>query len=919
MLGTAGRAAEARSVGKFLDRARAQPSALFVDGEAGIGKTTLWLAAIQHAQQDGFVVLSVQGAPTESVLAYGGLADLVEAVDAETWARLPEPQRVAMRAVVDYREAAGGDDARAVSAGFLTLVHTLAERSPVLIAVDDIPWIDRSTRDVLAFAARRLDGPVGLLVTERLRADIASASSWLRMLRPESSQTLTMGPLSLGKLHSVLSSRLGQSFARPTMSRIAAISGGNPFYALELGRALLRNPRGMDVALPGTLTELVSARIGSLPQEVLTSLLAVACAGAPSIMTVAQAIGCDVAETVDLLSRAEDEGIVRFDGHRVRFSHPLLVQGVYAGAPPSARRTMHHRLATVVDEPELKARHLALGATTADPATLEMLDEAARSASARGAPAAAAELLDIAIRHDPDGAPQRRIRAARYHLAAGDARAARELLEPTVEALPEGPLRAKALAQWAAVHLFDDNFLEAAALLQRALSEAGDNPARRAQISTALAFALFNGGHIEAAVACVEQAESFAETAGFPLLACQALTIRVHLHFMRGDGLDENALQRAMMLESESGHVPAPFRPSLHHACLLSWTGQIEEGRDELLAIRKRCIERGEESDLLPVTFNSFLAELWLGHIDAAQAVAADAMERAEQLGGELAPGIAHTMQAALAAFAGREDAARQAAKRALSASRRSGATTLLVWPISILGFLELSLHNHDAAAAVFDPALAVLDTMPNSTEIITAPFVADAAEVLIELGRTERADALVERLHRNGKRLGRHWLLAVSARCRGMLHAARGDLTAATECAEEALEAHDRLPMPFERARTELLLGKLQRRRRHREAATEALRSSLAVFDDYGSPLWAARARTELARLDSVSGASATLTATEQRVAELAAAGHTNRDIAATLFISPKTVEANLARTYRKLGIRSRSQLARHVHPTDV
>ena len=124
---------------------------------------------------------------------------------------------------------------------------------------------------------------------------------------------------------------------------------------------------------------------------------------------------------------------------------------------------------------------------------------------------------------------------------------------------------------------------------------------------------------------------------------------------------------------------------------------------------------------------------------------------------------------------------------------------------------------------------------------------------------------------------------------------------------------------MPFERARTELLLGKLQRRRRHREAATEALRSSLAVFDDYGSPLWAARARTELARLDSVSGASATLTATEQRVAELAAAGHTNRDIAATLFISPKTVEANLARTYRKLGIRSRSQLARHVHPTDV
>ncbi|WP_370332623.1 LuxR C-terminal-related transcriptional regulator [Mycolicibacterium hippocampi] len=919
MLGAAEKVARARSVGKFLGLARVQPSALFIDGEAGIGKTTLWLETIQRARESGFAVLSAQGAPTESVLAYGGLADLVSNVDVEVWAGLSEPQRAAMLGAVDHREIVGGvDDARAVSAGFLTLVHGLAARAPVLIAVDDIPWIDRSTRDVLAFVARRIDRPVGLLVTERLRPDVASASTWLRMLRPESSQNLTLGPLSLGKLHSVLSGRLGRSFPRPTMARIAEISGGNPFYALELGRALLRDPRGTDVALPGTLAELVSARVGSLPEEVLTCLLAVACAGTVSTTTVAQAIDRDAAETHDLLSRAEDDGIVGFDGHRVRFAHPLLAQGVYAGATPSARRTMHRRLADVIDEPELKARHLALGATAADPETLEKLDDAARSASARGAPAAAAELLDIAVRHDPDSTPQRRIRAARHHLAAGDPRAARALLESVVEALPNGSLRSKALAQLAAVHLFDNHFLEAAALLERALAEAGEDPARRAQILTALAFAVFNGGHVEASIAYIEQAEAFSERAGLPLLSCQALTMRIHFRFMRGDGLDEAALQRAMLLESEAGHVPAPFRPSLHRACLLSWTGRLAEGRDELLAIRRRCIERGEESEMLPVTFNSFLVELWLGNIDAAQAVAADAMERAEQLGGALAPGIAHTMHAALAAYAGNEEAARGFAEEAIATSRRSGAMTLLVWPISILGFLEVSLHNHEAAIATLEPALDVLDTMPESTEIITAPFVADAAEALVEAGRWERAESLIERLERNGARLGRTWLLAVSARCRGMLHAANGDLAAATRSTEEALKAHEQLPMPFERARSELLLGKLQRRRRHREAATDSLRRSLKVFDEYGAPLWAERARAELARTDVTSGGPAVLTASEQRVAELAAAGRTNRDIAAALFISPKTVEANLGRAYRKLGIRSRSQLARHVDPRD-
>ncbi len=701
------------------------------------------------------------------------------------------------------------------------------------------------------------------------------------------------------------------------MARIAEHSAGNPFYALGLGRALLSDPSGATAGLPGTLAELVTARIRTLPPEVLAPLLAVACVGAPATATVARAIDTDVEQTVALLEHAEDQGIVTFDGYRVRFSHPLLAQGVYTGAAPSVRRAMHRRLAAILDEPELKARHLALATAVADPETLTMLDEAARSARDRGAPAAAAELLDIAIRLDQHTTPQRRIRAARQHLAAGDAGAARALLESALAELPDGQLRSRALAQLATVHLFDDNFLEAAALLERALAGAGEDLAQRAQISVTLAFALSNAGHLDAAIAGIEQAEEWAERLGYAPLLCQALTMRVHLHFLRGDGFDEPALQRALQLEDESDDIPQAFRASLHHGLFLAWTGRLHDGRDELLAIRRRCIERGEESEMQPVTFNSFLVELWLGNIEGARQVSADGTERAEQLGGALAPGIAHTMRAALAAYTGAETAAREAAHEALAASRRSGATTLLVWPISILGFIELSLKDFDAAVAVLDPALQVLESVPTATEIITAPFVADAAEALVEAGHLDRAESLITRLEQNGSRLQRPWLLAVSARCRGMLHAAHGDVAAAVDSATAALRVHENLPMPFERARTELLLGRLQRRRRHRDVAAATLRRSLEVFDGHGATPWAERALAELARITTPTAGPATvLTPTERRIAELAAAGLTNRDIAGALFISPKTVEANLARTYRKLGIRSRSQLGQHVPP---
>jgi DNA-binding NarL/FixJ family response regulator len=222
-------------------------------------------------------------------------------------------------------------------------------------------------------------------------------------------------------------------------------------------------------------------------------------------------------------------------------------------------------------------------------------------------------------------------------------------------------------------------------------------------------------------------------------------------------------------------------------------------------------------------------------------------------------------------------------------------------------------LGNYDAAVTALEPLLSEVEAEPRATEIFLAAFLPDAAEALIHLRRLDEAEPLVEALERNGRRLDRAWMLAVGARCRGLLQAAQGDLDDASRAVEAAMAEHERLPMPFERARTQLLLGRLQRRLGHRDAATKTLRDALESFERLGTPLWADRARAEFARAEASSrGPAGGLTPSEQQVAELAALGMKNRDVAAALFISPKTVEVNLARIYRKLGIRSRAELGR-------
>jgi DNA-binding CsgD family transcriptional regulator len=227
-----------------------------------------------------------------------------------------------------------------------------------------------------------------------------------------------------------------------------------------------------------------------------------------------------------------------------------------------------------------------------------------------------------------------------------------------------------------------------------------------------------------------------------------------------------------------------------------------------------------------------------------------------------------------------------------------------------MLGFLEVSLGRYAAALAVLDELITTFPTKPTGTEIISATFIPDAVEAMVGLGRIDDAEPLITALERNGARLDRPWMLAVGARCRAMALAARGELPEAEAAARRAMTEHERLPMPFERARTQLLLSQILRRRKQRLAAATMLAEVLSEFDRIGASLWAARARDDLDRNRQVSAGASGLTAAEQRVAARAAAGSSNREIAAELFVSVKTVETNLTSVYRKLGIRSRSQL---------
>lgn len=901
------------AVTDFLTALADGPTCLVIEGDAGIGKTRLWLAALDEAQNRGYRVLSARAGQGETSMAYAVVADLFDGVDGSHTAHLPHVQRLALDRILLRGEVDGPDtDQRTAAAAVLSTVEQLCRDTPVVLAIDDVQWLDVCSRELIAFIARRLSGKVGILATERTEPG-AYATGWLQLPDPERMHRHRVPPLTLGGLHAMLSERLGRSFPRPTLIRIAETSGGNPLYALELARAMSEHTAAGEPVLPATLAEVVRRHIEGLDERVRDVLLAAACVAAPTVDLVANVTENTPDDVIALMEIAEGEGIIDIDGYRLRFSHPLLARGVYSEAGPARRRHMHRRLADVIAQPELKARHLALAATSQDDDTLAALDAAADVARTRGAPASAAELLEFAMRLGGD-TDLRRLQAASHYYTAGDSVRAEALLRATLPRMPRSPLRSLASMQLAQISLDHSGFRQAKELLAQALADTDSDVTLQVSCLLALALAQGNSGDHEESVYSAERAVTLAEHAGHPQLISQALTVRVMTRFLHGYGVDQDDLDRALRLEDPDAEVPLTFQAHAAAGILKGWTGQLDEAHDVMLALSKHALDRGADRDLLAIANHGAINEVWRGNLDGAATLAEDALQRAEQLGGDHMRIVALGLRATVHAYAGREHAARADIGAALELAGRFDTERMAWWAQAALGFLEVSLSNHTSAVTAVEPALRVYRQTPGC-EIVSAWFLPDAIEAFVAVGRVADAEALIADLETDGRRLDRPWMLAMAARGRAMVLAAAGDIEAAVDTTGAAMRHHERLAMPFERARTALLLGQLQRRHRRKEAAAATLRAALDVFERIGTELWAQRTRAELARVNVRPTKDQRLTPSEQRVAELAAAGMSNRDIATSLFISIKTVEANLGRVYRKLGVRGRAALGRHLN----
>jgi DNA-binding CsgD family transcriptional regulator len=895
-----GRDAELAQLEEFIAGLDGDFSAAMLRGEPGIGKTTIWEEGVSRARAAGAAVLTARPVEAEAGLSFAGLGDLLAPLGDLTVAPLPGPQREALAAaLLEAPAPAEGIDERAVCAATLSLLRSVSRERSVLVAVDDAQWLDSPTERVLGFVLRRL-------TAERLRFLFTVRSSESTSLAPFAQTAIEVGPVTVATLHELIKLHAGRTFPRPLLVQIARVSGGNPFYALEIARELERRPPvDGHVPISAGLTALVEARIDRLPARTRSALLTAAALAQPTV------------ELIDpeLLAPAEEAGMVRIDAGRIQFAHPIFASVVYGRASNAARRGLHRKLAALVTDLEERARHLALGSAGPDEGIARELDAAGKLAGARGASDAAAELMELALRLTPaaDGGRrvERLVATSRLHFDAGDLGRAQSLLETAVDEAPPGALRAEALEVLGQIHSRRSSFPRMAEFAAQALDAAGDDQRLRAEIHLDLAFCSANMGDFPGAVPHARAAVEGAEHVGQDALLADALSVLTMAEFLSGWGFSEERMATALAREDPHRARPLFTQPSLVEGLLLLWTARCDRSIEVLDALRTRMTELGQESGLPIVAIYLVWASVWKGNFAAAKRYGDESRQMAALLDDLMATAIALSASALARAHVGEVEEARAEAREALQAFDRLEWIPGTIWPLWALGFLELSVGDPVAAHAALGPLADTLLAMGLGDPVLGV-FLPDEIEALVSLGELDRAEQLVEPIERRGRELDRPWALAVAARSRGLIAAARGDLSAAVASIDEALAQLDRTELPFERARTLLVLGQLRRRGKQRAQARGALTAALALFEEMGAPLWADKARAELARVGRRTAASDELTATERRLAELAAAGLTNREVAERAFVTVKTVEANLTRVYRKLGVRSRTALAR-------
>ena len=902
-----GRGDELEAIQAFL--AEPAPSALLLDGDAGIGKTSLWRLGIELADEAGQRVLAARPAAAEAELSFAGLADLLADCLDDVLPGLPQPQRRALEvALLRVEERGNPPDPRAIGTGVLGALGALARHGEVLVAIDDLQWLDAASAAALTFAARRLRAePIRFLLTQRSSPD-AEPAPLRGALSEERLRRLHVEPLSPGAVAHVVRTRLDVTFPRRIFRRIYATSGGNPFFALELSRALDRRGGSVDpdesLPVPPTLHGLVVERMADLPPRTREALLLAALASQPTLDLVDRALG----DAWKRLRPAVEAETIELDEGHIRFAHPLIASVAEADAGQRRVRETHHRLAELVEDPEERALHLSLAAEGPDEAVASALEDAARTSAARGAPDIAALFAERAMRLTPPGrdvdTQRRAVLASEHHFDSGALERARALLEDVVENAPRGSIRLDALMLLSNVRFQQEGVVPGLEPQLAALEEAGDDIARRAAVETTLAWGFHVAGDLDGALEHARAGAELAERAGDPETLAPALAILAMTEFIVAHGVRWELLERAVALEPPRA-LPLN-RARWIFAMLLELTCEFGRSRTMLESLVAQSRERGEDLELPYLLNHLARVALRAGDWAAAERFAREARDLTLELGARPEESFTVSTCALVDACRGRVDQARAQLKRGLELAERTGMTPARFELLTTAGFLELSVGDAKAAARALEP-LPHEAAAAGFREPSVFRFQGDQIEALVALGRLDEAEALLGPFETSGGR----WGTAVAGRSRGLLQAARGDVMEALATLQGARESVAALGEPLELARTQLALGAVQRRTKQRKTARESLAEARTIFQQLGAELWVERARHELARIGGRAPSDGALTPMERRVAELVSAGKSNREAAAELVVTVRTIETHLSRIYRKLGVRSRTELA--------
>jgi DNA-binding CsgD family transcriptional regulator len=911
-----GREAELVALREFVGSIVDGAAALVLEGEAGMGKTTLWTAGIQEADARSLHVLRALPAESESALSFAGVGDLLDPVLDDALDPLPAGQKRALSRALVLEDAEGpAPDPHAVGVALLNALRALAADRPLLVAFDDVQWLDTASAAALAYAARRLrEERVGVLLSRRRNLESPLLEELRRSFPADRFIGVEVGPLDVGALHRVVQEHLGIVLPRPLLAEVHQASGGNPFYALEIVRMLRRTgvsvEAGQPLPVPESLHELVHGRLLALPAESREFLVAAAAHAHPTVSITEAATG--VGRGVGLAPALEAR-VVELDGERIRFTHPLLAAGAYETSDPLRRQEIHARLAQLLEDPEARAWQLAASVNQPDEEVAVALEEAAEHARARGAPRPAALLLDRARELTPaalrDDAYRRAINAAYLHYESGDSPRAESQLHDVIAELPRGRQRALAVVRLARVRSYEAQ-VEAADLFVQAIDEADGDREILAIAHDGVAACLFRlRERLPEAVEHAERAGVLALELGDEALAAEALSEQAILETLLGRRSAAATTSRAIALQDAAKDRRVLAQPLTIAAVHWWWTDELERAQRVFTEMLHRSRDLGDESSRPYLLVLLGQVECTLGDLEAARAHALEGQEASEQSGQRTLLAYNLALESLVEAQRGRADRARVAALRALELAPETGGRPGELVAVGALAHLELAVGDPSAVVASLEEGVAFA-----RNEDIAEPgavrFVVDQVEALVELGRRDEASELLGWFEGNARRLERVSALANCARCRGLLAAQAGKLDEALSAYEAALAWHAQVELPLDRGRTLLALGAAQRRLKHRREARTTLEEALATFERIGAALWAERARAELKRISGRAATPGALTPAEERVAALVAEGKTNREVASALFLSDRTVEGHLSRIFGKLGIKHRAEL---------